>query len=273
MSFKTFWKESIVGFIVKRILLAIAIIVSLVWITLIVLDHYTHHGESVTVPDLQGLYVEEAQNLLENYELYTQVIDSVYVKDKALGTIVEQIPPANSSVKKNRSIYLILNKRQVKMIPFPDLNDVSFRQADALIKSLGLRVSGVVYRPSEFKDLVIDVSYFGQRIEPGTRLPEGAAVVLVVGSGVGEEISAVPGLIGKTFNDAKNEAIASSFIIGAVNYDVTPVGDESEYMIYRQTPAAGEKWPDGTRIDIWLTKDENLIEQSINNQFEEEEFF
>ena len=133
MDFKTFWRESIAGYIVKRILLAIVIVIALAWITLIVLDQYTHHGESVTVPDLQGLYVEEAQNLLENYDLYTQVIDSVYVKEKALGTIVEQIPPANSSVKKNRSIYLILNKRQVKMIPFPDVNDVSFRQADALI--------------------------------------------------------------------------------------------------------------------------------------------
>jgi beta-lactam-binding protein with PASTA domain len=273
MEFKNFWKESIVGYIVKRILLAILIAIALSWITLILLDHYTHHGESVTVPDLQGLYEEEAQNLLENYDLYTQVIDSVYVKDKALGTIVEQIPSANSSVKKNRSIYLILNKRQLKMIPFPDVNDVSFRQADALIKSLGLRVSGVVYRPSEFKDLVIDVSYHGQRIESGTRLPEGAAVVLVVGSGVGENISTIPGLIGKSFNEARNEAIASSFIIGGVNYDVPPVGDEDEYMIYRQTPSSGEKMPDGTRINVWLTKDKILIQESINSQFEEEEFF
>ncbi|MDD4197968.1 MAG: PASTA domain-containing protein [Paludibacter sp.] len=273
MDFKTFWKESLAGFIVKRILLAIVILVTLAWITLILIDQYTHHGESVTVPDLQGLYIEEAQNLLENYDLYTQVIDSVYVKDKALGTIVEQIPPASSSVKKNRSIYLILNKRQVKMVPFPEVNDVSFRQADALIKSLGLKVSGVVHRPSEFKDLVIDVSYNGQHIEAGTRVPEGSAVVLVVGSGVGEEISIIPNLIGKTFTDARNEAFASSFIIGAVNYDTPPVEDEDQYMIYRQTPLAGQKIPDGTRINIWLTKDKDLIERSFNNQFEEEEFF
>jgi len=273
MSFKTFWKESIAGFIIKRILLAIVIFVSLAWITLILLDHYTNHGESVTVPDLQGLYVEEAQNLLENYDLYVQVIDSVYMKEKALGTIVEQIPPANSAVKKNRSIYLILNKRQVRMIPFPDVNDVSFRQADALIKSLGLSVSNVVYRPSEFKDLVIDVTFSGSRIEPGTRLPEGSAVVLVVGSGVGEDLSKVPGLIGKNLVEARNEAFASSLIIGSVNYDIPPVGDEDQYMIYRQTPAAGQTIPDGTRINIWLTKDKNLINQSYNNQFEEEEFF
>lgn len=276
MDFKTFWKESIAGYIIKRVLLAIVIFVALAWITLIVLDNYTNHGESVIVPDLQGLYVEEAENILGNYDLYSQVIDSVYVKEKALGTIVEQIPPANSSVKKNRSIFLIVNKKQLNMIPFPDVNDVSFRQADALIKSLGLQVSGVVYRPSEFKDLVIDVSYNGMHIEPGTRLPEGSAIVLVVGSGFGDTSSTIPSLLGKSIINARNEAIASSFILGSINYDFRPTGDEDQYMIYQQSPEYGKNMPEGTRINVWLTKDRALIEQSIKNQViidDEEAFF
>ncbi len=271
MDFKTFWKESTAGYIIKRIVLAIVIFVALAWITLIVLDSYTNHGESVTVPDLQGLYVEEAENILEKYDLYSQVIDSVYVKEKALGTIVEQIPPANSSVKKNRSIFLILNKKQLNMIPFPDVNDVSFRQADALIKSLGLQVSHVVYRPSEFKDLVIDVSYNGMHIEPGTRLPEGSAIVLVVGSGFGEFSSNIPSLIGKNIIHARNEAISSSFILGSVSYDIPPDGDDDKYMIYKQTPEFGKSMPEGTRINVWLTKDRVLIDQAIRNQYVEEE--
>jgi beta-lactam-binding protein with PASTA domain len=273
MNFKTFWKESLAGFIIKRVLLALLIVVVLAWVTLLLLDRYTHHGESVRVPDLQGLFVEEAQSLLANYALYPEVIDSVYVKDKPLGTIVEQVPPANSSVKKNRSIYLILNNRQVNMIPLPDVNDVSVRQADALLNSLGLSVSGIIYSPSEFKDLVIDVSFMGQSIVPGTRLPEGSSVTLIVGSGVGSEISYIPDLVGRTYLNAKNEAIASMFVIGAVNYDVPPLGDENEYIIYKQNPEAEEEMPAGTRINIWLTKDQDLIEQSLNNRFEEEEEF
>ena len=273
MNFKTFWKETIAGFIIKRVLLALLIVIVLAWVTLLLLDPYIHHGESVRVPDLQGLFVEEAQSILANYALYPEVIDSVYVKDKPLGTIVEQVPSANSSVKKNRSIYLILNKRQMNMVPFPDVNDISVRQADALLKSLGLSVSGVIYSPSEFKDLVIDVSYMGQSIVPGTRLPEGSRVTLIVGSGVGSEISYVPDLVGRTYVNAKNEAIVSMFVIGAVNYDIPPAGDENEYIIYKQKPEAGEEMPSGTRINIWLTKDQNLIEQSMNNRFEEEQFF
>lgn len=273
MDFKKFWKESTAGYITKRVLLAIILFVALAWTTLIIIDIYTHHGESVNVPDLQGLYVEEADNLLGTYDLYAQVIDSVYVKEKALGTIVEQIPAANSSVKKNRSIFLVVNKKQVKMIPLPDVNDVSYRQADALLKSLGLRVSSVVYSPSEFKDLVIDVRYRGTHVAPGTRLPEESSLVLVIGSGLGDSISSVPSLLGMNLTGAKSEAISAAYVIGAVKYDVAPMGDEDKYMVYKQSPEVGQEMPDGARINVWLTKDPSLVEEAVKSVEEEEEAF
>ena len=169
MDFKKFWKESFAGFVLKRILLAITIFVALAWITLLIVDQYTRHGEFEVVPDLRGMYVEEAQLLLSNQDLYPQVIDSVYVRNKKLGTIIEQTPVPNSTVKKNRPIYIIINSRQVRKIPVPDVTDVSFRQADAMLKAIGLNVSGVDYKPSEYKDLVIDIKYRGRSIEPGMR--------------------------------------------------------------------------------------------------------
>ena len=111
MDFKKFWKESFAGFVLKRILLAITIFVALAWITLLIVDQYTRHGEFEVVPDLRGMYVEEAQLLLSNQDLHPQVIDSVYVRNKKLGTIIEQTPVPNSTVKKNRPIYIIINSR------------------------------------------------------------------------------------------------------------------------------------------------------------------
>lgn len=274
MNFKTFWNESFAGFILRRIILAFLIVVVLSWITLLIIDQYTHLGESIPVPDLRGMYEEEAAGILSSQDLYVQVIDSVYNKNKPLGTIIDQIPAAGSPVKKNRSIFLILNKRQSKTVPMPEVNDISFRQADALLRSLGLRVAHVQYRPSEFRDLVIDVSYNGRHIEPGTRLPEGAALVLVVGSGVGDADSSVPFLLGTTLSGARNDALASSYIIGAVNYDEPPVNNESDYRVYRQVPAPGENQAEGTRINLWLTKDKYLIEHALqqgSSAMEEEE--
>lgn len=276
MAFKDFWKNSIVAFVLKRILLAIVIFIALAWTTLILIDVYTRHGESVTVPDLQGLYIEEAQSLLDRSDLRAEIIDSVYVKDKPLGTIVEQVPSANSSVKKYRSIFLIMNQRQVKTIPLPELDDVSLRQADALLKSLGIKVAGVTYQPSEFKDLVIGVVHNGVTVSTGTRLKEGSSVFLVVGSGLGEGVSRTPSLIGLSLSDARYHAMSLSFILGAANFDTPPSGDENLYIIYKQSPAAGQSLPEGTRINVWLSKDKKTIEKSVNEQVtteQEEQFF
>lgn len=266
MDLKKFWKETFGGFVLKKLLIAIGIFVALAWITLICLDFYTHHGESELVPDLRGSYVEEAEVMLSNQGLYPQVIDSVYVRDKKLGTIIEQIPAAGSSVKRNRAIYLIINSRQVRQVPLPDVNDVSFRQADAMLKAVGLNVSSVEYTPSEYKDLVTDIKYRGRSILPGTRIPEGSSVVLVVGSGLGEGQSSVPALKGLNLEAARQEALSSAFVIGAIDYDKTPAGNEADYFIYRQRPAAGKSLAPGSRIDIWLTTDKSRL----NEVFEED---
>ena len=267
MDLKNFWKNSLGGFILKRLLLAIVIFVALVWVTIALIDVYTHHGESETVPDLRGLYVEEADLLLNNHGLYSVVIDSVFVRDKKLGTIIEQIPAVNSTVKRNRPIYLIINSRQVRMIPVPDVNDVSFRQADAMLKSIGLNVSSVEYSPSEYKDLVIAIKYRGPNISSGMRVPEGSSLVLVVGSGLGGEELPVPGIKGMSLEAGTEEALNGSMVIGAVEYDVEPSGNEDKYVIYRQRPAEGKSVPAGTRIDVWLSKDKSML----NKVFEEDE--
>jgi beta-lactam-binding protein with PASTA domain len=267
MDLKNFWKNSLGGFILKRLLLAIVIFVALVWVTIALIDVYTHHGESETVPDLRGLYVEEADLLLNNHGLYSVVIDSVFVRDKKLGTIIEQIPAVNSTVKRNRPIYLIINSRQVRMIPVPDVNDVSFRQADAMLKSIGLNVSSVEYSPSEYKDLVIAIKYRGRNISSGMRVPEGSSLVLVVGSGLGGEELPVPDIKGMSLEAGTEEALNGSMVIGAVEYDVEPSGNEDKYVIYRQRPAEGKSVPAGTRIDVWLSKDKSML----NKVFEEDE--
>lgn len=277
MDFKKFWKETFGGFVLKNVLIAISIFVVLFWIALIAVDFYTHHGESEIIPDLRGSYVEEAEVMLAKHGLYPQVIDSVYIRGKKLGTIIEQIPPANSTVKRDRPIYLIINSSQVRQVPLPDVNDVSYRQADAMLKSIGLNVASVEYAPSEYKDLVSDVKYRGRSILPGTRIPEGSSLVLVVGSGLGEG-SVVPAIKGLGLEEAITEATTAMFIIGAINYDVPPSGNESEYVIYRQRPAAGSSLPTGSRIDIYLSKDKSRMNEVFEEDIEksddsEEQFF
>jgi beta-lactam-binding protein with PASTA domain len=276
MDLKKFWKESFGGFVLKNLLIAAGIVVAVVWIALICIDFYTHHGESEIVPDLRGSYMEEAEIVLAKKGLYAKVIDSVYVSGKKLGTIVDQIPAPNSSVKSNRPIYIIINSRQVRQITLPNVNDVSFRQADAMLQSLGISVSGTESAPSEFKDLVIEVKYLGRTILPGTRIPDGSSVVLVVGSGLGSVEAPVPAIKGKTLEAATEELSTAGFVVGAVQYDVPPSGNEDDYIVYRQKPIANASLPVGSRIDLYLSKDKSRVNEVFEEDKKkdnEEEFF
>lgn len=267
MDLKKFWKETFGGFVLKNILTAIALVIALAWGTLIYVDYLTHHGETVTIPDLRGSYVEEAEILLSKQGLFPAVIDSVYVPGRKLGTIIDQIPGPNATVKRNRPVYLIINSRQVHQVSLPELYDVSYRQADAMLQSLGLSVASVESAPSDYKDLVIGVKLGGRSLIAGTRIPEGSALVLVVGNGKGNVKVEVPFLKGMNLEDATQAALAESFVIGTLNYDVPPSGNESEYIIYRQRPAAGSASPSGTRIDLYFSKDKSRV----NETFEEDE--
>ena len=266
MELKKFWKETIGGFVLKHVLIAAAIIVALAWGALIGVDFYTHHGEAQVIPDLRGTYVEEAQQILAKKGLYAQVIDSVYVRNKRQGTIIEQIPAPNSTVKSNRPVYIVINSHKVRQVGLPELSDVSYRQADALLQAVGLSVANVEYAPSQFKDLVIDVKLHGRSIYAGTRIPEGSAVVLVVGNGDGSSEAKVPSLKSMGLEAATQTINNAYFTLGSVEYDVPPNGNENKYFIYRQKPAAGSSSPAGTKIELFLTTDK----ARLNEVFEEE---
>jgi beta-lactam-binding protein with PASTA domain len=270
-------KENNLVFVLKNIVIAAIAFIALAWITLLVIDVYTHHGEVETVPDLRGLYIEEANAMLQTRDLYPQVIDSVYDRKLALGAIVEQTPKANSKIKRNRPVYLIINSTQIRQIPLPDVNDMSYRQADAILRSLGFVVGNIEYKPSEYKDLVVDMKYSGASIASGTRLTEGSEVSLVVGSGLSEGESITPDLKGLALNDARQQAIEYMCVIGATEFDAPPANDENEYFVYRQQPQAGTSIPSGARVDIWLTKDKSLLNRTFESNEsetqEDEKFF
>ncbi|NDV47781.1 PASTA domain-containing protein [Paludibacter sp. 221] len=275
MTWKNFWKKSLGGFVIKNIAVALVLFVLIVVGTFWGINKYTQHGVVEAVPDLRGAYVEEAQIILSRQGLYPQVVDSVYVRDKRLGTIIEQTPQPNATMKRNRPVYLIINSREVRKVPLPEINDYSSRQAAAMLQASGIGVESIEYAPSEYKDLVIDIKYKGESIRPGTPVPEGEAVVLIVGRGLGTEEVVIPKLKGMTLEEARYEVVSSSFILGATYYD-RQTGDGETYIIYRQEPPDGKIAPSGTKIDVWFTTDYSLLESDDKDTIstsQDEEFF
>jgi len=263
-------------FVLKNLLIALILgVIGVVGVSLW-LRSYTEHGIEVDVPNLVGLHINEAAVLADSVGCEILVIDSTYSKKVPLGTIVEQTPIAFSHAKHGRVIYVTVNAQSARAVPLPDLHDTSFRQAEATLHTVGLRVANYIYEPSEFKDIILDVRLDGQSIEPGQRVTEGAAVTLVIGKGKGTEKVIVPNLCGKNLIEARSLLLGSYLTLGSYQYDVPPTEEtESLYVVYEQLPLAGSSILEGSLVNIRLTTD---LEKAVNlnvitHEDEEEDFF
>lgn len=272
MDFRTFWKTTNTGFVLKTLLWAVVIIVLLGTIALFWLDRYTHHGEEVIVPDVVNSYVEEAAILAQSEGLHLQVVDTTYNRKFKLGSIVEQKPVADSRTKRGGTLYVIVNAKQVRQIPLPNLHDISFRQAEATLRTVGLALGNVTYQVSEYKNLVLDVRKDGESVEAGRRFPEGTKIDLIVGLGAGKEETMVPNLLTLTPDRARGVLLAKRLSLGGVHHD-EEVTDENrdQFVVYAQNPKPEAYVKEGSHVDIYVTTDiaraQAAAEESIRDEF------
>lgn len=267
MDLGRFFRETTLGFIVKNLLAAVIVGCLLIAGALVFLQHYTRHGQETLVPDLRALSVEDANVLASQSGLSVVIVDTAYSYRVPLGAVLEQSPAAESHTKAGRPIYVVVNAKQMRLVPLPSLTSVSYRQAEATLHTIGLGVASVEYEPSIYNNLVLDVRYQGNSVEPGTRLKEGTQVVLIVGIGGEDGEVMVPNLVGMTVNEARAAILSQKLIPGGMFYDVEPEGNEAAYRIYSQSPAAGSIIDSGSRVDMMLTTDENRISAANEDEF------
>ena len=143
---------------------------------------YSHHGESVEVPQVKGMLLPDAEYELEKQGLVVVISDSSYNRNLPAGTVLEVTPDAGSKVKAGRNIYLTINTRNVPTLPIPDIADnCSLREAEARLKSLGLKLGPIEYAPGD-KDWVLSVKCKGRTVVAGDRVEIDCPITLVVGN-------------------------------------------------------------------------------------------
>ena len=237
------------------------IVAALVAVVLIIfglvkwLRSYTQHGVEVEVADVRGLVMAEAEPLISAQGLHIVVIDSTYSDKVPFGTIVDQDPKPASHAKHGRAVYVIVNASTKRQIVMPDLHDISFRQAEYTLQSLGLAVDSVYeYEPSTYRDLVLDVKANGESVKPGDKIAVGTKVKLVVGFGKGTEKVEVPSTIGLSLQDARSLLLSHRLTIGVVYRD-EPEEEGVPQYIYRQSPSVGQTVLEGETVTLYLSKD------------------
>ncbi len=261
----------------RNALAAIGIFIFLIVLNMFFLRIYTNHGDSVEIPELKGKTSDEVAAILDDLDLRFQIGDSVYSKETAPGTVLDQYPKAGMKVKENRVIFITLCALSQEMIAMPQLTDISYRQAINLIESNGLIAGNIEYQPSEFPNLVLEQKVDGKRIRVGEKIAKGSVVDLVLGSDSNGEASEVPTLFGRNLAEARL-TIGEAFLnVGTINWDESITTDEqkNKALIWKQTPDPAEIFEvaRGTAIDIWLTLDPTKLQAKTQEEEPENSFF
>lgn len=267
---------SLSGFLTSRLFLknlfwALAIVIICIIITLQGLKIYTRHGLSNPVPDFSGMSPEMAMNVAKQNDLRIKIIDSVFIDEAAPGVIVDQVPETGHGVKKGRTVFLTVNSIGPEIVTLPQLTDISFRQAKVLVENSGLNIGEIIYKPSEYNDLVLDVTINLASLSTGQKLPKGTSVDLIVGRESSNMSAALPNLTGMTLEQAKKELTDAMLNTGVVIYDESVLSSEDSLnaRVWRQhpNPKITGTATVGSYVDLWVTTDQLKIDDS------HEEFF
>lgn len=184
MIIKEFFSFKTNKFFWVNIIAMIVVMVVMVFGVLKWLDIYTHHGETVMVPDVKGMTVEEATQMFRNHGLVCVISDTRYVKDEAAGIILDLKPGVGDKVKEGRTVYLTVNTLKIPLRVIPDVADnSSLRQAEAKLQSVGFKLTEIQLIQGE-KDWVYGVKYQGRQLTAGEKVPMGASLTLMVGNGL-----------------------------------------------------------------------------------------
>jgi beta-lactam-binding protein with PASTA domain len=228
------------------------------------LDSYTNHGSTITVPDLRGLKVSTLENFLKDKAIRFKVADSsVFDLEKPPGTVIEQDPAPSEKVKENRTIYLTITKTIPPKIKMPNLVDVSYRQAEAILISYGLKPGQTTYKPDLCKNCVLNFSMKGKFLKPGEEITKGSIIDLILGDGFGNTKVPVPQLYGLSLDEALFVLRGSSLNSGSIIFDGS-VRDSSKATVYKQNPAFGSSSliSEGEGIDIYLTQSQPVLKEN-----------
>ena len=228
----------------KNLSLYLLVVVVILFGLSIFLDFYARPNDTVNVPDFveDKVNIQDIESYLDGIPLTFEVVETVFRKDLPEGTIFFQLPGATKKtgmqVKRNRSIKFRISTKS-KMVEMPDLaGKSSVRFAEQKLVNRGLNVRIEYAYSSEGRNQVLGQKYNGKKIEPGTMVPHGAKIVLVVSKGKGDSEIELPNLVGLTICEGRDRLASYNVSASFICIDCEPgnIDQECSAVIYVQEP-------------------------------------
>lgn len=223
------------------------------------LSWFTNHGAYLKVPAVKGQNVNNAIKILESKGFDVVIQDSVYFDSIPRYTVIKQLPEPDATVKVNRTVFLTINRATSPAVTMPKLEGLSFRFAYDMLQRNHLKLGDTIYRPDFMKGSILEQQYNGGRITPGTKIPWGARITLIIGGGLQVEQMVVPDLVGMTFAEAKALLETKGITLASVIV-MSTVKDTVAAFVYKQNPQRfdiDKVTPlyirPGQTMDLWLS--------------------
>jgi beta-lactam-binding protein with PASTA domain len=225
----------------SRMALLVFILTSAAFLSAITAMRIAIHGREVTMPNLVGKNVAEANQLLQSRGLVLRVADRIYT-DLPINVVVRQTPPAGLLMKVSQQAHVVLSLGQ-RQLQIPLLEGNSLRASRIELLRAGLQVGEVssVTMPSPAADTVVI-----QNPRPGT----GAAtprVDVLVSQGPRETAYVMPHLVGMNENEAQHQLDVAG-LRRKVNYVSAPQWPHG--AVIDQVPLGGTRIPTSSTIEL-----------------------
>lgn len=215
----------------------------------VIMPWYVSSPEKI-VPKVVGTDLPQAEKILDDSDMVAVIGDTTYDEKVPKGHIILQKPDAGEKVKVGRRIYLFVSGGD-PVVNVPDLKGKSIRDAKFALERLGLSLGQIEDVPSNNpKDMIFDQQY-----APGTRLQRGGSVGVTMSVGNNADLLTVPELIGKSLEEAQKVLADNGLNVGKINY-------QRSYSLLPNTvvdqyPSKGSKVDAGTKVDLFVTKNDN----------------
>lgn len=259
MTNKTEKKGIFSNWIVKNLLIAVAVAAVFLVGAMIFLNVATMHNKEISVPDFSNLTIEEAEYEAAAAGMRVDVTDSVFVKRMKRGAVYRQNPAPGSMVKKGRRIVLTINAVNAKKVTMPNLVGLSMRQAKAELLSRGLVLNRLVYVQDMATNNVLSQVMGNSEIEPGTMIDSESPIDLIVGLNDRDNKAFVPDVTGLKNLSAVEAIHDHSLNIETLKFDSTvkDYEDSLNAMVYRQMPEPSDSISVnmGDAVVLYLTTD------------------
>lgn len=243
-----------------NILAVIVLVLLLILFFFAILGWLTKHAKYEKVPAVVGMHVDEATQMLESKGFDVEIQDSVYVDTAVRLSVIRQTPGEDATVKANRTVYLTINRAVPPLTTVPNMVGFSFRSAELMLQSLGLKLGDTSYIPDFAKNSVKEQLHNGKPIAPMTQVPMGSTIDFVLGNGLGNEVMNVPDVVGMSLGQAKSYLTTLNISIGPI-IPQELANNNDAYVYKTQPPQFSEvngqrvqnKIRPGQLIDLFVT--------------------